>query len=111
MKKRIEYIHGSYRGFLNGYLATSILGTKEEVIEQLNDIEKILTGYRPEVLETFFSIDAKRIEHFLQNPSDLVHALDIKQDDEKRKQIFQSLRDRINNESVSFKTFYETLSF
>lgn len=107
MKKRIEYIHGSYRGFLNGYLATSIMGTKEEVVEQLNDIERILSSYDMDILKKFFSIEKERIEYFLQNPSDMKEALDMKQNDDKRSSLFQALRDKINNESISFRDFYK----
>jgi hypothetical protein len=105
-KRKIDYIHGSYRGFLNGFLATSIMGTSEEVNEQLDELENILTRYRPDILKEFFLISKDRIEYFLQNPSNLIEALDFKQDEEKRKSIFQAFRDKINNESFSFKDFY-----
>jgi len=105
-KRNIEYIHGSYRGFLNGFLATSIMGTREEVDNQLNELENILLRYRPDILKQFFLISRKRIEEFFKNPSSLIEALDFKQDEDKRKSIFQAFKDKINNEGFSFKDFY-----
>jgi hypothetical protein len=104
--KKIEYVHGSYRGFLNGFLATSLMGTREEVDNQLNELENILTRYRPDILKDFFLIDKNRIENFLQNPSTLIETLDFKQDEGKTKSIFQTIRDKINNENFLFKDFY-----
>ena len=77
-KKTIEYVHGSYKGFLNGYLATSILDTKEDVIKQLNILEELLKEYDPEIVKSFFLKDKKLIEKFLTEPDNLKFSLDLK---------------------------------
>ena len=40
--KKVEYVNGTYRGYLNGIVATSLLSTKEEVLDLLEYIENIL---------------------------------------------------------------------
>ena len=92
-KKTIEYVHGSYKGFLNGYLATSILDTKEDVIKQLNILEELLKEYDPEIVKSFFLKDKKLIEKFLTEPDNLKFSLDLKKNGEGEKIFKQTFKD------------------
>jgi hypothetical protein len=104
--KKIEYVHGSYRGFLNGFLATSLMGTREEVKEQLDYIESILNRYDENIINDLFRISNKRITQFLTNPDDLIHILDLKQDPNKRRDFFNNMKKNIG-ENVSFEMFFD----
>jgi hypothetical protein len=102
--KKIEYVHGSYRGYLNGISATAIFDTKEEAQEQLNYLENILNKYDEDIIKQLFSIERKRIQEFFNDPKELIHVLDIRQYPEKRKSYFDNIKKNIN-EHISFKSF------
>ena len=103
--KKIEYVHGSYRGYLNGFVATSLFGTREEAQEQLDYLEEILNKYDESIIKQFFSIGSKRVQEFFNDPKELIHILDIKQYPEKRTDYFNSIRKDLN-EMFSFKKFF-----
>lgn len=104
-KKNIKYNHGSYTGFLNGVLATSMMGTQEEVKEQLDYIESILNRYDENIINDLFRISKERTTQFLTNPDDLIHILDLKQDPNKRRDFFNNMKKNIG-ENVSFEMFF-----
>jgi hypothetical protein len=103
--KKIEYVHGSYRGYLNGFVATSLFGTREETQDQLDYLEEILNKYDESIIKQFFSSGKERVQELLKNPSDLIESLDFNQYPEKREDFFNSLRNKLN-ENISFKKFF-----
>ena len=103
--KKIEYVHGSYRGYLNGFVATSLFGTREEAQEQLDYLEEILNKYDESIIKQFFSSGKERVQELLKNPSDLIESLDFNQYPEKREDFFNKLRNSLN-EHISFKKFF-----
>lgn len=103
--KKIEYVHGSYRGYLNGFVATSLFGTREEAQEQLDYLEEILNRYDENVVKQFLSSGKERVQELLKNPPDLIESLDFNQYPEKREDFFNKLRNSLN-ENISFKKFF-----